>query len=40
MHGYPKNDLDIKDPWGYPIAIYRKCAAEIEDCIEKMNIWR
>ena len=35
MLGYPKSDLDIKDPWGYGIAVYRKCAEEIEDCIDK-----
>lgn len=28
-------DLDIKDPWGYNIAVYRMCAAEIENTIEK-----
>lgn len=33
--GYDKKDIDIKDPWGYGIAIYRMCAAEIEDCIDK-----
>ena len=34
--GYPKNDIDIKDPWGYGIEVYRKCVAEIEDCINKI----
>lgn len=33
--GYDKKDIDIKDPWGYGIATYRICAAEIEDCINK-----
>lgn len=33
--GYDKKDIDIKDPWGYGIATYRMCAAEIEDCINK-----
>lgn len=33
--GYDKKDIDIKDPWGYGIATYRMCAAEIEDCIDK-----
>lgn len=33
--GYDKRDIDIKDPWGYGIAIYRMCASEIEDCINK-----
>lgn len=31
-------DLDIKDPWGYDVEIYRFCAAEIEDCIDKLLI--
>ena len=30
--GYEKS-LDIKDPWGYDIEVYRFCAAEIEECI-------
>lgn len=34
--GYPKDDLDIKDPWGYGLDVYKKCAKEIEDCINKM----
>ncbi len=34
--GYPKNDIDIKDPWGYGIEVYRKCAKELEDCINKI----
>ena len=34
--GYDKNDMDIKDPWGYGIEVYRKCAAEIEDCINRI----
>ena len=38
MFGYPKNDLDIKDPWGFDINTYRRCAKEIEDCIEKMML--
>ena len=33
--GYDKNDMDIKDPWGYGIETYRKCAKEIENCIDK-----
>ena len=37
--GYDKNDMDIKDPWGYGIEVYRKCATEIEDCIDKMSVW-
>ena len=34
--GYPSYDLDIKDPWGYGIDVYKECAKEIEECIEKM----
>ena len=33
--GYDSNDLDILDPWGYGLDIYRTCAKEIEDCIDK-----
>lgn len=33
--GFNKNDLDISDPWGYGIGVYRNCAKEIEDCIDK-----
>lgn len=33
--GYDKKDIDIKDPWGYGIATYRMCAAEIEECINE-----
>lgn len=33
----PNNkDIDIKDPWGYDIEIYRFCIAEIEKCIDKL----
>ena len=31
-----EQDLDIKDPWGYDIEIYRFCAAEIDKCLEKL----
>lgn len=31
-----KDDYNISDPWGYGIAVYRKCAAEIEQCLEKI----
>ena len=31
-----EQDLDIKDPWGYDIEIYRFCAAEIDRCLEKL----
>lgn len=36
MYGYPENDLDISDPWGYGIEVYKRCAKEIEDCINKI----
>lgn len=26
--------IDIKDPWGYDIEVYRFCAAEIYECIK------
>lgn len=29
-------DMDIKDPWGYDELIYRKCAGEIKNCLEKI----
>jgi protein-tyrosine-phosphatase len=31
---FPENDLDIKDPWGYDIEIYRFCASEIDKCLD------
>lgn len=31
--GYSKYDLDIADPWGYGIDVYKKCAKEIEECL-------
>ena len=33
---YPEYDLDISDPWGYGLDVYKKCAKEIEICIEKI----
>ena len=27
---------DIDDPWGYGIEVYRQCAKEIVDCVEKL----
>jgi len=33
--GYDASNLDISDPWGYGIDVYRRCAKEIEDCIDK-----
>ncbi len=29
-------DMDIKDPWGYDEFVYRKCASEIEECLERI----
>ena len=29
-------DLDIKDPWGYDIEIYRFCIAEIDRLLDKL----
>lgn len=29
-----EDSINIKDPWGYNIAIYRACAGEIEKCID------
>ncbi len=34
--GYPKNDLDINDPWGCSYEIYEKCAKEINECLKKI----
>lgn len=25
--------IDIKDPWGYDIDVYRSCASEIDECL-------
>lgn len=33
--GFPKNDLNIKDPWGFNKETYRNCAKEIKKCIDK-----
>ena len=33
---YPEKDLDINDPWGCSYETYRKCAEEINICIEKI----
>ena len=34
--GNDESDLELNDPWGYDIATYRKCAKEIEECIERI----
>lgn len=31
-----KKDIDIRDPWGYDIAIYRFCVSEIDTCLDKL----
>lgn len=31
-----KEDIDIKDPWGYGIEVYRMCAAEIDRVLDKL----
>jgi len=33
---YPENDLDINDPWGCSYETYKKCAKEIDECINKL----
>ena len=33
--GFPKDNLNISDPWGYGIDVYRACAKEIKECIKK-----
>lgn len=32
----PSNNMDIKDPWGYNIIVYRNCAKELESYIDKI----
>ena len=27
-------DMDIKDPWGYDMDVYEKCAKEIKECLD------
>ncbi|MBO5179542.1 MAG: low molecular weight protein arginine phosphatase [Clostridia bacterium] len=36
--GYDKEDtnIDIQDPWGYDLNMYRTCAAEISYCVDKI----
>lgn len=31
-----ENGLDISDPWGYGLAVYRKCASILDICIDKI----
>lgn len=35
-YGQDIRDLDISDPWGYDITIYRRCATELTDAIEEI----
>jgi protein-tyrosine-phosphatase len=30
------DEINIQDPWGYGIATYRYCAAEIDTCLNKL----
>lgn len=31
-----KEDIDLKDPWGYDINVYRNCAKEIYEIVNKI----
>ena len=35
-YGPEIKDKDIDDPWGYPMEVYKKCAKEIYDALEKI----
>ena len=35
-YGPDIEDKDIEDPWGYPLTVYRDCAKEIYDALEKI----
>ena len=35
-YGPEIQDEDIQDPWGYPVEVYRKCAKEIYEALEKI----
>ena len=35
-YGEDIRDKDISDPWGYDITVYRRCAAELTDAIDKI----
>lgn len=34
--GMNEKGIDIKDPWGYDIVVYRFCAAEIDFALDKL----
>ena len=36
MLGCYGDDIDIKDPWGYGIDVYRNCAKQIYECLDKI----
>lgn len=31
-----ENSIDISDPWGYSLAVYRQCASVLDACIDKL----
>lgn len=33
---YEEENLDIRDPWGYDIEVYRFCASQLETCVGKI----
>lgn len=35
-YGPEVENKDIEDPWGYPVEVYKKCAKEIHDALEKV----
>ncbi len=34
--GMAEKGIEIKDPWGYDISVYRYCAAEIDKALDKL----
>ena len=28
--------INIKDPWGYGIEVYKNCAKEIQECLDRI----
>lgn len=34
--GDNEKGIEIKDPWGYGMTVYRFCAAEIDTCLDKL----
>jgi protein-tyrosine phosphatase len=36
--GNPGYDMNISDPWGGSLNTYRRCAAEIEACLDKLIV--